>query len=125
MRLHWLQPEDERRDCEFCREHEHYSFRNPDPEKRGRPIVEMGQYRKRGSKDVPQCHLCPKAFGWTPENERIYARWRFWLMGFRGQEIDEPTAWAFFRLEETAREIAAESTAINVNRGIVEAFGHG
>lgn len=122
MRLHWLQPDDERRDCEFCREHEHYSFTNPDRSKAGKPIVEQGRVRRRGRGDVPQCHLCPAIFAWSEANRALYVRWRFWIMGVRPAPLDARTAWAFFRLEEAAREIAGEAQSLSFNRAIVEAF---
>ena len=73
---------------------------------------------------MPQCHLCPAVFAWTPANRALYARWRFWLMGVRPGPLDARAAWAFFRLEETAREIDAEAAVDRARRGVVEAF-HG
>jgi hypothetical protein len=123
LRLHWLRPEDERRDCDFCRKYEHHNFRNPDPEQRGQPIVELGRYRLRGPRDEPQCGICPKRFAWTPENLAVYRRWRFHVQGFDVGQIDEQTAWAFYRLEETAREVQQLMATRSVNRAIVEALG--
>jgi len=123
--LHWLQPEDEGRDCEFCRTHEHYSFDNPDRDKAGKPIVELGRVRKRGRGDRPQCDLCPAAGRWTAENLAVYRRWRFRALGLAPGPVDAQTAWAFFRLDEAARGIEAARLARAINQGVVGAFGSG
>ncbi len=125
MWLHWLQPDEEARDCDFCREHEHYSFDNPDPAKAGKPIVELGRVRKRGRGDKPQCGICPATGRWTPENLALYRRWRFRVLGLDRAPADAWTAWAFFHLDEAAREIEQHRASRAVYMGIARAFGGG
>lgn len=122
LQLHWLRPEDEERDCDFCRRYEHYSFRNADPAKRGRPIIELDRYVERGPRDEPKCELCGKSLAWTPENRALYRRWSFWRRGLDVGETDERTAWAFFALEEAARETQSALVTRDTNRAIVEAL---
>jgi hypothetical protein len=123
--LHWLQPEDEGRDCDFCRKYEHYSFRNKDRDKAGKPIVEGGRIRERGRGDSPQCAICPAVERWTPDNLALYRRWRFRAQGVDRGPVDARTAWAFFWLDETAREIDSVRAARAANLGTMRAFGHG
>jgi len=55
----------------------------------------------------------------------MYRRWRFRALGLAPGPVDAQTAWAFFRLDEAAREIEAVRLARAVNHALVGAFGSG
>jgi len=90
--------------CDFCKKYQHFSFKNEDPEKRGKPQYVNGLLVPRPARQVVKCDGCPvESHKWTVENKDIYARWRVYQMGYG--EIDYRLAWAFFRLSEAEREI--------------------
>ena len=109
MWLHWLHPEESNRSCEFCKKYQHYNSQNPDENKRGKPILLDGQPILRSARDKVVCDHCLVRSRWTEKNKAIYTAWRMQKFGFG--EINERLAWAFFVLEETAREINTRQNA--------------
>jgi len=66
----------------------------------------------RPERAVVRCDKCPaKLYRWTDENKELYVKWRMSRFGYG--EVDYSEAWAFFRLEETAREIDQERNGHN------------
>lgn len=99
--VHRRRPEWEERDCAFCRAYQHYGFRHK--ERPGEAILASGRPIPRG-RDVPDCKNCPVPYRWTPENRARYVLYEMAKLGV-SVEIDERTAWAFYRLSETEREL--------------------
>jgi len=97
-------PEIESTECAYCRKYQHYSSSNPEPDKRGKPILANGKPILRPLRQVVNCDGCwKKAFGWTDENRKIYTLWRMYKFGV--VDVDSKLAWSFFRLEEAERDI--------------------
>lgn len=100
----------------------HYSQNNADPEKRGKPIIELEQYVPRPERDIPPCKECPTLFRWMPANKAVYVRWSFERQGIDTGPKDAELLWNFFRLNEAARELEQEKSVLAVARGINLAF---
>jgi len=95
----------EARSCKECKIWLHYSWRNPDPDKRGKPVITAGQrIRRRRGQDRVDCEYCIKRFAWTQENRAVFRRWRLWLMGV-GNAPSACETWAWLHLDDAWQAI--------------------
>ena len=120
-----MQPEDEERDCEYCRTYLHYGFKDPDPKKRGEPCLYGGVPRKRPARNQPDCGNCPKAWAWTAENRVIYERWMMTRAGVRMGPVTGMHATGFMLLEEAEHRIAEKSRASALAKALAGVFTRG
>jgi len=119
----------EKRDCDFCRQYDHWSFHQADPKRAhlaGECMYLRGKPMPRSSRSSPDCFNCPKArYKWTAENARTYRRWRLWAMGAQISDLSAGDLWAFLVLDETDREIQADIVVDQFSRMLGSAVGHG
>lgn len=63
-------------ECDFCRKYWHYSFKNKDDGKKGRPVLtHNGNLQKRDENQDPECDVCPRSILWNDENRAIYGEY--------------------------------------------------